>query len=89
MKGESPCIIVLISDTHDSHQHIGPLPNGDLLIHAGDFTRRRFHAPDEREYRQFIDWFSRQSHRHKIIISGNRDQYMVMVSIFLFLWFGY
>ena len=81
MKGESPCIIVLISDTHDSHQYIGPLPDGDLLIHAGDFTRRRFPAPDEREYRTFIDWFSQQPHRHKMIISGNRDQYMAMVSI--------
>ena len=81
MKGEISCTLVLISDTHDSHQYLDSLPDGDVLIHAGDFTRRRFPAPDENEYRRFIEWFSKQKHRHKIIISGNRDQYMVMVSI--------
>ena len=66
--------IVMVSDTHQAHQHLGPLPPGDLLVHAGDFTRRR--PPDGREYREFIAWISRQKHSHKILISGNRDQYM-------------
>ena len=30
--------IVLISDTHSRHEKLGTLPDGDILIHAGNFT---------------------------------------------------
>jgi len=30
--------LVLISDTHSRHEDMHPLPEGDVLIHAGDFT---------------------------------------------------
>lgn len=66
--------VVLISDTHSHHEKLGELPPGDLLIHAGDFTESRPPKPDE--YKQFMDWFVGQPHKHKLLISGNRDQYM-------------
>ena len=44
------------------------------MVHAGDFTESRPPKPDE--YKDFIDWFAVQTHRFKLLISGNRDQYM-------------
>lgn len=60
--------IVLLSDTHGSHSYLD-IPQGDLLIHAGDFSMRG----REGETRNFIDWFSAQPHPHKVFISGNHD----------------
>jgi Icc-related predicted phosphoesterase len=60
--------IVLISDTHGKHKQI-QLPEGDLLIHAGDITGRGFPW----QVREFMDWFGRQPHRHKVMIAGNHD----------------
>jgi len=60
--------IVLISDTHTRHSDV-ILPDGDLLIHAGDVSSRgRAHEIDA-----FIQWFSEQSHKYKIFIAGNHD----------------
>lgn len=66
--------IVFISDTHSQHRGLGDLPYGDVLIHAGDFTDKR--PPRVEEYKDFVDWFSAQPHRHKVMISGNRDSLM-------------
>jgi hypothetical protein len=33
----TPLTIVCISDTHELHRELD-VPNGDILIHAGDFT---------------------------------------------------
>jgi len=66
--------IVLISDTHSRHDALGSLPHGDVLLHAGDFTRTRPSTPQE--YTQFVDWFASQPHQHKVLISGNRDGFM-------------
>jgi hypothetical protein len=30
--------LVLISDTHNQHNDMPPIPEGDILIHAGDMT---------------------------------------------------
>ena len=46
-----------------------PLPDGDVLIHAGDCTSRG--TQFELEY--FLSWFSAQSHKKKILIAGNHD----------------
>merc|ERR1712173_375640 len=67
--------IVFISDTHSEHEKHGNLPNGDILIHAGDFTKTK-KPPKAEEYTNFIDWFSGQPHEHKIVISGNRENLM-------------
>lgn len=60
--------IVAISDTHAHHEGLA-LPDGDILVHAGDCTRRG--ALEDLE--AFNDWLGRLPHRHKIIIAGNHD----------------
>lgn len=60
--------IVFISDTHGLHNEI-EIPNGDMLIHAGDISSRG----KEHEIDDFLDWFSNQPHKYKIFIAGNHD----------------
>lgn len=60
--------IVCISDTHNLHDKI-TLPNGDILIHAGDATMIGTHGELER----FITWFGKQPHKHKVFVAGNHD----------------
>ena len=45
-----------------------------LKLFLGDFTQTRPSKPDE--YKEFIDWYSSQPHKHKLLISGNRDGFM-------------
>ena len=60
--------IVAISDTHEQHEQI-ELPEGDLLICAGDITYNGLpHA-----VAAFNRWFAAQPHRFKILIAGNHD----------------
>lgn len=60
--------IVAISDTHNSHQYLN-LPEGDILIHAGDATG----LGSEKEIKNFADWFNSQKFTHKIFVPGNHD----------------
>jgi Icc-related predicted phosphoesterase len=60
--------LVFLSDTHNANREIA-VPDGDILIHAGDATNRG--TIDE--IILFNDWFSRQPHRHKIFVAGNHD----------------
>ena len=60
--------IVLISDTHNQHHGLD-LPEGDILIHAGDFSGRGRVS----EAQQFLDWFGSRPHPHKVLIAGNHD----------------
>lgn len=57
-----------MSDTHNCQTQF-EVPDGDLLIHAGDATIRG----TEPEIEDFLDWFSGQPHRHKIFVAGNHD----------------
>jgi len=66
--------IVCISDTHSGHRQL-QLPPGDILIHCGDFSKSRTKLNAE-EYIDFVHWFSSQEHRTKILIAGNRDDFM-------------
>lgn len=61
--------VVSISDTHGQHRLIKDLQDGDILIHAGDFTN----TGEEYQLRDFMEWFSQQPHKHKILIAGNHD----------------
>jgi Icc-related predicted phosphoesterase len=63
--------IICISDTHGQH-HSLQLPQGDILIHAGDIST--LGKPEEIE--DFLDWFSNQTHRYKLFIGGNHDFYL-------------
>ncbi len=62
--------IVCISDTHTLHKNM-KIPDGDLLIHAGDVSSRG----KLDEIIQFNDWLGTLPHRHKVVIAGNHDFY--------------
>jgi predicted phosphodiesterase len=60
--------IVCISDTHSHEDFI--LPDGDILIHAGDLTRRGSCY----ELEKVLNWLKTLTKfRLKIIIAGNHD----------------
>jgi predicted phosphodiesterase len=60
--------IVCVSDTHNLHDRIA-LPDGDLLLHAGDATMHGTEA----EIAEFDAWLGTVPHRHKVVIAGNHD----------------
>lgn len=60
--------IVCLSDTHNLHDQIN-VPNGDILIHAGDSTNRG----TAEEIYNFAKWFSNLPHKNKVFIAGNHD----------------
>lgn len=61
--------LILISDTHSCHDELGELPEGDVLIHAGDMTNQGTFE----EVEIFCNWFKSQPHKYKILIAGNHD----------------
>ena len=60
--------IVCLSDTHNCNEQIA-VPDGDILIHAGDATNRGS-IP---EITAFNEWFANLPHRYKIFVAGNHD----------------
>lgn len=60
--------VVCISDTHGHHGDL-ELPEGDVLVHAGDFTKRGTLA----EVAAFDAFLARQPHPYKIVVAGNHD----------------
>jgi predicted phosphodiesterase len=72
--------IVCISDTHSFNEHIGVLagddpaaigfvPNGDVLIHAGDLTD----TGTPNEIFDAFAWLSKMPHERVIVTPGNHD----------------
>jgi Icc-related predicted phosphoesterase len=60
--------IIAISDTHNKLDQIS-VPNGDILIHAGDATGRGM----EHEVEEFNEQMGHLPHPIKIFIPGNHD----------------
>ncbi len=60
--------IVAISDTHGMHRSI-PIPEGDILVHAGDITG----CGSMEELEDFNAFLGELPHRHKVVIAGNHD----------------
>ena len=60
--------LVCISDTHNQHDQLD-VPNGDVLIHAGDWTG----TGTQKQVISFIRWFANQPHKHKVLIAGNHE----------------
>ena len=62
----------LISDTHELHRG-WEVPNGDILIHAGDFSMfsRSPHAIAD-----FNFWLGELPHPHKIVVPGNHEFFL-------------
>ncbi|KAF8876688.1 metallophosphoesterase domain-containing protein 1 [Gymnopilus junonius] len=61
--------IVCISDTHNSHNLQPPIPDGDVLVHAGDLTN----SGTRQELDHALSWLESQTHSHKLFIAGNHD----------------
>ncbi|KAL1840580.1 hypothetical protein VTJ49DRAFT_312 [Mycothermus thermophilus] len=61
-----PVSVVCVSDTHNSQPK---LPEGDILIHAGDLTQSGTLA----ELQAQLNWLRAQSHPIKIVVAGNHD----------------
>lgn len=63
--------VVCISDTHLAH--LPPtridVPDGDILVHAGDATYRGTRP----EVEEFAEWFGSLPHKHKVFVPGNHD----------------
>jgi len=62
--------LVCLSDTHNFHHDIA-IPDGDILIHAGDCTG----GGTRNETENFLRWLSAQPHKYKILVPGNHDFY--------------
>ncbi|KAJ5729944.1 uncharacterized protein N7483_004452 [Penicillium malachiteum] len=63
---KDPVSIVCISDTHDAQVHV---PDGDILIHAGDLTQ----SGSFKELQEALSWLRSQPHHIKIIVAGNHE----------------
>lgn len=63
--------LVCISDTHGDHEQL-VLPEGDILLHAGDVTAHGQSA----ETQDFMQWLGSQRFAHKLCIAGNHDAFM-------------
>jgi predicted phosphodiesterase len=62
--------LVFISDTHDQHlTMLHPVPDGDILVHAGDATM----MGRMNEIAAFGLWFRTLPHKHKVFVAGNHD----------------
>lgn len=67
---ENKVRIVCMSDTHSLTPHIKfDIPDGDIFIHAGDFTR----CGKLDEVIEFNSWIGRLPHKHKLVIAGNHE----------------
>ncbi|KAK2867911.1 hypothetical protein FQN49_003351 [Arthroderma sp. PD_2] len=63
---EHPISVVCISDTHNWQPE---LPDGDILLHAGDLTVNGTFE----ELQAQLTWLSAQPHTYKILVAGEHD----------------
>jgi predicted phosphohydrolase len=69
--------LVIVSDTHQRHRTISPLPSGDIFIHAGDILMTNRLLTTQRsleKLHEFNDWLSTIPCPIKVVICGNHDQ---------------
>lgn len=62
-----PLRIVCISDTHNTQPTV---PDGDILLHAGDLTDKGTFE----ELQSQLQWLNSLPHKHKFVIAGNHDR---------------
>ena len=67
---KDPIRVVCISDTHDKQPQ---LPEGDLLLHAGDLTGNGSYEALQAQ----IEWLNTQPHTHKVVIAG-KSKYLCL-----------
>jgi hypothetical protein len=63
--------LVIVSDTHGRHDLIDSLPEGDVLIQAGDFMNSGLYPE---EIRSFNCWLGEQPIKHRVVCGGNHDR---------------
>ncbi len=59
--------LVCLSDTHNKKPP--SVPDGDVLVHAGDATGMGTQA----EVEKFCNWYGDLPHKYKIFVAGNHD----------------
>jgi len=64
--------IVLLADTHQLHREVD-IPDGDLLIHSGDFT---MFSRSLRSIVDFNEWLGELPHRWKVVVPGNHETFL-------------
>ncbi|KAJ9644129.1 hypothetical protein H2199_003997 [Coniosporium tulheliwenetii] len=64
-----PVTVVCVSDTHGTRP---TLPDGDVLLHAGDLCNTRERGSWSSVQAQ-LNWLHKQPHRYKVVIAGNHD----------------
>ena len=68
-KNRQPIKVVCISDTHDAITT--NVPDGDLLIFAGDSSNDGSAASIQAQ----LDWLDSLPHQHKVFVCGNHDSW--------------
>lgn len=68
-RNRPPIRVVCLADTHE--EVVSKVPDGDLLIHAGDMTNSGTAADIQKQ----LDWLASLPHRHKVIVCGNHDSW--------------
>jgi hypothetical protein len=63
---DPPLTVVCISDTHTTQPTV---PDGDILLHAGDLTKTGSFA----ELQAQLTWLNGLPHAHVVVIAGNHD----------------
>jgi predicted phosphohydrolase len=64
--------VILLSDTHQLHREV-EVPEGDILIHAGDFT---VFSKSMSAVGDFNTWLGELPHQHKIVVPGNHEFFL-------------
>lgn len=65
--------ILVLSDTHGMHMMIpSPLPEADIVVHAGDLTNRGTML----ECAQALGWFNALPYKYRVCIAGNHDLFL-------------
>jgi Icc-related predicted phosphoesterase len=59
--------VLVLSDTHGNHKKFRSLPDADIFLHAGDFTRYGSGAEE------FAVWFHKLPYRAKFLTLGNHE----------------
>lgn len=62
--------LVCVSDTHGMHDRLA-VPECDLLVHAGDFSRRG----RREELVAILGWMAAQPARARVLVAGNHDRF--------------
>lgn len=70
--------VVVLSDTHNMHRYV-EVPEGDILIHAGDICQSLGQRASRRAFQNrktltdFNAWLGTLPHKHKVVIAGNHE----------------